>query len=319
MMTVPDPSVDDSLIEIKVDPHDRMAEAGRKILTRDFMQMRHHEDGSRTGEDIEDVHQMRVATRRMRSILRLLDEYYKNKSIRPLVRGLKTLANRLGKIRDLDVMILDLETRHQETAPDADLSHLITRLDARRRKYRKKLNKHLDSKGYQNFIKVFEIFLETPGKGARPIGEETDPHQVRHVLPLMIHDHLARVRAYDTVIPGAEVDTLHALRIEFKRLRYIIQHFSDVLGRSGDDFIDHLKAIQDYLGRLNDVHVAYNRLDALLEGDKLTADETQFLSDYVAYLVSEEETLADGFQTVWEKFNTRTVQSKLSNALLVLR
>ncbi len=45
-------------------PEDPMPEAGRKALLAEFVKMLKHEDGSRNGEDIEDVHQMRVASRR---------------------------------------------------------------------------------------------------------------------------------------------------------------------------------------------------------------------------------------------------------------
>jgi CHAD domain-containing protein len=301
---------------------DSMAEAGRKVILADFIKMLAHEAGSRAGEDIEEVHDMRVATRRMRSAFQLLGPYFKTRPIRPYTQSLRGLARRLGAVRDLDVMIDSLEKHRarRNEAERAALQTIIKRLDKRRRKARKKLINHLDSKAYRKFVGNFAAFLSKPGKGARAIdGNSVAPHQVRHVLPVIAHEHLAAVRAYDTVLAGAEVETLHALRIEFKRLRYLVSYFSDVLGSSGEDFIDELKNIQDHLGLLNDCSVAQDWLKGLL--DDLNGDETQtaVLAAYIAELAEEQIRLMAEFPAVWAKFNTRAVQSKLSNALLTLR
>src|SRR4051812_17496203 len=85
-----------------VEPLDTMAEAGRKILLSDLVKMLDHEAGSRSGEDLEDVHDMRVALRRMRSTLRLLADYYKPKTIDPYLVEMRKLAHALGTVRDLD-------------------------------------------------------------------------------------------------------------------------------------------------------------------------------------------------------------------------
>ncbi len=291
---------------------DTMAEAGRKILLKDFVAMVDHMQGARTGEDIEDLHQMRVATRRMRSTFRLLDAYYKNKPVRPFVAQLKQLAGYLGQVRDLDVMMADFED-------DANNATLLEHLSAKRTKARKRLIKYLDSDSFSKFFKSFQAFLTVPGKAAKGIDDEKSPHQVRHVLPILIHDYLANVRAFDTVIDHADVPTLHALRIEFKRLRYTVQNFAEVLGAANEQFMGHLKDAQDYLGRLNDVFVARHRLESLLDDMSSDDDDYVSLSDQLAALVQEEADLTEGFINVWNEFNKRTVQRKLADALLVLR
>src|SRR5215475_14346036 len=85
-----------------VSPDDRMAEAGRKVLLADFIKALSHEEGSRSGEDSEDVHQMRVHIRRMRSLMRFLRPYFKKKVIKQYSRDLQSVASALGDIRDLD-------------------------------------------------------------------------------------------------------------------------------------------------------------------------------------------------------------------------
>ncbi|MFW5709058.1 MAG: CHAD domain-containing protein [Chloroflexota bacterium] len=302
-------------------PEDNMAEAGRKILLKEFIRMLKHESGSRTGTDIEDVHQMRVATRRMRSAFRLLDAYYRDKPTRPFARELKRIARRLGSVRDLDVMIEDLSTYNQSLAADTQphLQPLFNKLEKRRQKARKKLVKYLDSKDYQSFIRNFTDFLTSPGSGTHPIQDESTPHQVRHVLPTLIHEKLAAVRAYDTVAAEAPAPILHALRIEFKRLRYTVEFFKGVLGSSASDYISEIKVMQDYLGRLNDFHVAAVRLDSLMEDVSPDEEAHTAIQTYIDELQAKESDLVANFYPAWEQFNKRTVQRKLSDALLVLR
>jgi CHAD domain-containing protein len=326
---IPDDSLEiESLVEtlrtqiVPVDPEDTMAEAGRKNLLADFIQMLERETGSRIGEDIENVHQMRVATRRMRSAFRLLSEHYKPGPTRPYIKGLRQIARRLGKIRDLDVMIDDLQQYQAKQPPEHAhvFDSIIERLDKRRRRARKKLNRFLDGPEYQSFIQQYAQFLTKPGKGAR--SQDADgvvPYQVRHVLPTLIHQHLAAVRAYDTVIDKQDQLTLHALRIEFKRLRYAITYFTDVLGSSAGEYISDIKKMQDHLGRLNDAYVAVNRLQALLDDDELTEEQTTLIRTYIEQLETEQRQRIADFPEAWQKFNTRSVQRKLATALLVLR
>ena len=82
-----------------------MAEAGRKILRFHFKRMLANEAGTRKGDDIEALHHMRVATRRQRGAFRIVTPYFKRKAVRAFRDELRTLAERLGDVRDLDVLI----------------------------------------------------------------------------------------------------------------------------------------------------------------------------------------------------------------------
>src|SRR6266498_4356159 len=110
---------------------DEIAEAGRKILLAEFVKMLQHETGSRTGEDIEDVHDMRVATRKMRSLFRLLKPYYKQAAIQDYKTELRHLASTLGGVRDLDVLIDNIRSYQATLKPpqQADLQQAVDELD----------------------------------------------------------------------------------------------------------------------------------------------------------------------------------------------
>ncbi len=305
-----------------IKPDDTMAEAGRKALLPDLVKMLKHEAGSRTGEDIEDVHDMRVSIRRIRSTLRLLNEYYKPKAIDPYNQQLRRVARALGTVRDLDVLIDNL-TGFAATLPDdrkAALQPVIVKLDSERAAARKDLNKLFDKKSYQRFVEDFGKFLTTENAGARSLDGDLAPVQVRHLLPTLIYDHLGHVRAYDSVIADADATTLHALRIEFKRLRYAVTLFSDILGSTIKNFIEELKAIQDHLGQLNDISTAEARLTELI--DSLEPDEAapaiEVLRDYMNHLKSKETALRTAMPEIWTRFNSKTVQKHLASAIAAL-
>lgn len=298
-----------------IDPHDPMSEAGRKALLRDFVRMLEHEAGSKTGEDIEDVHQMRVSTRRMRSALRLLEPYYKGKPVRYFRARLTTIADALGEVRDLDVMIDNLS--QFQTKHNAHLDGTIALLDAELQTARADLVRVLEKKGYARFIDKFADFLTTVGAGARKVDHDSVvPSQLRHLLPTQVYEHLGAVRAYDAVVDQGEATTLHALRIEFKRLRYLVHFFSEIMGPSAEDFLKELKAIQDHLGTMQDIQVASDRLEDLMPD--LDDEDAAGLSAYLDALNIQLEALDASFPQVWKRFNSAAIQRKLASALVAL-
>lgn len=95
------------------DAHFRQA-AGRVILTR-WREMMSYRDGTLLGEDIEELHSMRVSSRRLRAAMDAFEGAFPARSFRPLLRQVKEITDALGAARDLDVAIERL------TGPVADL------------------------------------------------------------------------------------------------------------------------------------------------------------------------------------------------------
>lgn len=299
-------------------PTDPMAEAGRKIFVRQLRRMKSHEAGSRSGEDIESVHQMRVAIRRMRSLFNLIGAYYRRKTVAEYERGLREIARALGAIRDLDVLILDMQDFRAELPPASQsaLDPVIAILDARRGACRVRLNRLFDSKRYSRFLRRFQRLTKRPGRGARRLKRAETPHQLRHALPLLLHQRLARVKAYDTVLPASDDATLHALRVEYKGLRYALEFFQPVLGRSAGAFLSQVKAMQEILGRINDIAVFSETVASL---DALPAEQTAALQSYISARDAELADLRERFNVAWTRFNNRATQRLFSDSLLVLR
>ena len=254
-----------------------MAEAGRKILRFHFLRMLANEDGARKGKDIEALHDMRVATRRQRAIFRIVVPYFKRKVVRPFQAELRTLARHLGAVRDLDVLIEAAEAYQSASALDLSkaLEPLLDEWRKRRSAARDELVAYLKGDSYQAFTKRYRAFLSSPGTGVKnpAPGDSAPAHLVRHVLPGEIWGHYGRVRAFETMVPLASVETIHALRIEGKRLRYLLEFFSEVLRPGVAEAIEAIVALQDHAGELHDTDVTIGLLrDFLMRSASTTLD-----------------------------------------------
>lgn len=236
---------------------DPLAEAGRKILRFHFARMLEREAGTLSGEDIEDLHRMRVATRRMRAAWRLFGDAYRHKAERRYVRELRAVASSLGAVRDLDVLLENLAAYvaiHPAEEADA-LRPLAAAWQEEREAARSAMATMLASGAYRHFVDDYLAFVETEAAAARAVAA-TEPSRVRDTATSRIWGAYEQVRAYDATLAWADVATIHQLRIAAKRLRYSLEFFREVLGPEAGPLIERVTRLQDHLGLLNDADVA---------------------------------------------------------------
>jgi len=255
-----------------------MAAAGRKVLRFHFERLLDQEAGVREGADIEAVHDMRVATRRQRAALTLFKDYLRRKPVRRFNAELKKVAHLLGDVRDLDVQLKAAQDYHDQlSGPAAEaLQPVLEAWSAERDTARAALLDYLGGADYRAFKKGYKKFLDAKAdeRPAAAPGELPSPSLVRQVLPGQVWDHYGEVRAYESLIPGAPVATLHALRIVSKSLRYALEFFREVLEpaagggpHNGIGFaIESVVALQDHIGDLHDADVTIAKLHAFLQG-----------------------------------------------------
>jgi CHAD domain-containing protein len=125
--------------------------AGRVILTR-WREMMSYRDGTLLGEDIEELHAMRVSSRRLRAAMDAFEGAFPAKSFRPLLRRVKEITDVLGQARDLDVAVVRLTRtlsglgederpgiegliaryRHDRAAESPHIAGLFSRIDEER-------------------------------------------------------------------------------------------------------------------------------------------------------------------------------------------
>jgi len=298
-------------------PDDAMSEAGRKIIFHQFEIMLQHEPGARAEND-EAIHDMRVATRRMRSALKVFAPWYKNK-ILVYARSLKTLADLLGAVRDLDVFRGKVAQYVETLAVEerSGLDHFTTQFRKPAEVARKRLVAHLDSAAFREFVAEFHEFLTTAGAGSTIRNTDPTPRLVRHVAPTLIYQQYMTMRAYEPILSVAALDTLHQLRIEGKRFRYLLEFFSEVLGAESKSVVSAVKALQDHLGELQDARVAADLLQQYLK----RADEREDKGPVLRYLANreaEKQRLLEGVNAVWATFTDAEVRRALAVCIAVL-
>ena len=322
----------DSLMSMQspgIKPDDPLAEAGRKAMAYHFAEMLRHEAGTRLGEDIEALHDMRVATRRMRAAFEVFADGFEPKTIKAHLKGLRATGRALGRVRDLDVF-MEKAGRYLETLPEDQrlgLDPLLNAWRGERDTGRAAMLEHLNGEGYATFKRKFLALLSTPGAGARRLSRaDPTPDLVRHIVPVLVYTRLAAVRAYEPILGTASLEQLHALRIEFKQLRYTLEFFSEVLGEEAQEVIAVIKGLQDHLGDLNDANVAFQILREFLDewDDRqagLPVEQRQNPEPVVAYLAAkhaERHRLMVTFRKAWQRFDRPELRAKLASAVSVL-
>ena len=259
------------VLKIRLD--DPMAEAARKTLLWQWGRMLAHEAGAREGTESEAVHDMRVATRRMRAALRVFADYIDADAFKPFAKMLRRAARALGVVRDLDVF-REKAQQYLDTLPDErkpELDPLLAAWQIEYHRARGELVALFDSDAYARFRIEFEEFLRAPGAGAAPTetqAGEPYAHRVRDVLPIILLRGWATVRAYDesVSVPDVPLARLHQLRIASKGLRYTLEFFAGVLTPDAQPLIEQMKQLQDHLGNIQDAVVACNHLRDFLTG-----------------------------------------------------
>ncbi|HEY5630039.1 MAG TPA: CHAD domain-containing protein [Candidatus Limnocylindrales bacterium] len=271
---------------------DHIAEAGRKVLRFHLARMFAREAGTREGRDNEELHAMRVATRRQRAAWRVFGPAFDERRTRRHRQRLREVAADLGAVRDLDVLIEAAEAyqKAQSAKEGAAFEPLIATWRSRREAARVLLVHELDSKRYAKWTEEYAAFVQAEGAGSRPVGP-TEPHRVRDAMPSRIWAAYEAVRAYEPVMRWADVNTLHDLRIAAKWLRYTLEFVREALGSEAGPVIEKVVALQDHLGWLHDADVAAGLARSFLVEHAGDLDEMESAA-IGRYLVDRERELA---------------------------
>lgn len=314
---------------------DTLTEAARKTFLFHFQRMLNLEPATRRGEDNEALHDMRVATRRMRTAAQVFAAHLDPETLQPFVKGLRRAGDTLGAVRDLDVFWEKTEVflNNQVESQRPDLTPLHRVWQNARDQARESLLKYLDSSAYRRFRGRFAAYLENAWAPPFPpfnAKGEALPQLVRHVAPILVAERVAAIRAYDPWIRGADVPLgrYHRLRIASKRLRYTLEYFSEVLGPAAKPLITQVKLLQDHLGELQDAVVASNLLRDFLVwgtwghiGSASVPLEPVVAPGVASYLTERQIELQqrrDSFLPLWENFNSAEVAELIAHVITAL-
>jgi len=259
------------------------AELANAVIRRHLATLIANEPGTRLGEDPENLHDMRVATRRLRAAFSFFEEILPPQfSI--LRAELAWLAALLGAVRDLDVHLESLDNAEERLIPlpegtEPPLDQLRAVLMAERQRARVVLLSALDSPRYERLTTGLAALAQ---QGAARRTTEDPVPAVAAVPDLVVARYRSTMRAARRARRSGDSADFHRLRIRCKRLRYAVEFVSDLYGEPARRFSRRLTKLQDALGAVQDANVATQRLLQLAIGDEPLPPITIFVMGAMA-------------------------------------
>jgi CHAD domain-containing protein len=240
-------------------PPARSAPAGEHVaaaLRAQYAEIVRHHPGTRLGDDPEELHQMRVATRRMRAILRAARPLLDPEWVASLRAEVGWLGGALGPVRDLDVLLehLRADAHLLGGADEQTFLALLAALESEREADRERLLACLDEPRFVALVKRLEAETAAP-----PLVDAGG--SLRDLARREFRRLRKAARALGADPPDAD---LHATRIRVKRARYAAELAERSAGRAVAPVIRDCKALQDVLGDHQDATVAEARIRALV-------------------------------------------------------
>ncbi|MDV0445074.1 hypothetical protein MmiAt1_06300 [Methanimicrococcus sp. At1] len=320
--------------DLKINASDMMAVAAEKIFINQIYESDKAEPGVISARDIEDVHDMRVALRKIRSAIIIFKDYLDPEWLAETESEIKKTLSGLGELRDLDVILEKTDSwLKAEKIEKEKLSVFYETVAADRNKAHAIAVDYLGSEDYLSFKAELKKTLDgNVYLGMPHINKKGDvaPTRICDVLPSILYQKAADVTAYHEWMDGPYiyVDKLHRLRIAAKNFRYTLDFFKDCLGDAAGQLIKEFKELQDILGDFHDAVVAVEVIgdyiekirkeaDVIKEDGRLRQIETtlETLSDYKNYRKEEMETLLSVFHTKWEKMNRRFFNERITKII----
>lgn len=232
----------------------------RALLSAQVASWLRHDPLVRIGETVEAVHQMRVATRRLRALLRAARPLLVPEWSEQVRSELSWLAGVLGPARDLDVLIeyfqQELATLEPREAPP--VRRLIRRLRRDRASVQEELISALRTDRYLAALDLAEAGSRHP----QVIPSDVSLHEIAAA-------EFRKLRKAVRALPELPSDEeLHRVRIKVKRARYAAELAETTVGRPASRFIQRAKELQDILGMHQDAVVAEGRVRSYLDGSQ---------------------------------------------------
>ncbi len=295
-----------SKIRLTLDPNAPIHESTQRLLQFTFSVMRQNEAGIKKNIDSEFLHDYRVALRRTSSILKQLKDVFDADETAYYFNFFRELGKRTNDLRDADVSLLQQTTYCHYLPPSLQpsLKIFFENIAASRKLLHKQFCGYLSTDSYKSFCEKWGAYLNRP---SHPEPEKI-PYaslSTRSVAVETIKKAWKKVIRHGRLVSHESTDAeLHALRIDCKKLRYLLEFFASIFPhKTISPVIRQLKELQDNLGDFVDFTVQLcflNEQFALMPSDKLLAASTGGL---MAILFQKKEEARLQFHKIFRSFD----------------
>ena len=226
-----------------------------------------NEDCVLSRSHIEGVHQMRIALRRMRSVITTYKKHLPKGRYEVLSQALKDAGSHLGAARDWDVFLGEiLPPVEQGFENHPDLAVMRQRAQKRQDAAYQEAHALIRSPEYAEMLTralvwVGESGWRDPTDGATDAALSAPARTVAKAVLAKRHQRLLKA---GKGLRDLTIEQRHALRIAVKKARYAAQFFADLYpAKSTRAYLQGLKALQNSLGHLNDLAAAERMMGEL--------------------------------------------------------
>lgn len=225
----------------------------RAYLREQVAEIERNDPVVRIDRDVEALHDLRVAVRRARAVLRGARDLFEPEWLGGLRGELKWLGGELGAARDLDVLLEHL--RGEQEAIGIEAAPVVKRIERERRRARKRVVAALDSERYLALLDELRVAVDHPP--VRSVDLRVDRVARREFRKLE--------RCVASLGESPTDAAVHRARIRAKRARYAAELAMPVAGKRADRFVRAAKRFQDVVGEHQDAIVAEERIRAYSE------------------------------------------------------
>lgn len=295
--------------DVPLEPTMRADVATKKILSHLLHTMKINEKGTIDDIDSEFLHDFRVACRRSRSAIGQIKAVFPTRIIEPFKREFRWLQNITGPTRDLDVYLLKFDDYKNSVAEHfkSALQPLHDFLFQQQVIEHKKLVTALRTQRYGRLINRWQQFLQAPPPNRSSAVNASRP--IREVASERIWKMYKRViKEGEAITDQSPPDDLHELRKSCKKLRYLMEFFSQIYPPAElSQLTKALKHLQNNLGDYNDLHVQIASLEnygkQMMKHHPPPAETFLAMGALIESLDQKQHALRHEFHTQFKQFN----------------
>lgn len=291
--------------KIRFTPGTSVELAFRDVLRSCLKQISENRVVVLASEDPEGPHQLRVGLRRLRSAFRLFKPILNPATVAPLDQMARAIANEVGSMRDLDVLIDEIVEPLVDKAPDIlSFDALLENLNAARGKdTRSAVVDHLKSAEVNRFL--LDLAAYTEGRGW--LDPENFDQTALLAQPIEIYSGKALAKQWKKVLGyGKRLEKLtiperHDMRKAMKKMRYGIEFFDSLYpADTVKPFLKRMKKLQDIFGYLNDVAMAETLPERCSVSGKNALPATQAIGFVIGWHEAQCQSMWQHAKGYWE-------------------
>ncbi len=295
-------------INLKLDPALHSEEATKVILCFLWQIIKINEVYLARDIDTEFLHDFRVAIRRTRSALGQIKDVFPPQTTERFKKDFAFAGKLSNRLRDLDVYLLKQNT-YKAMLPAAlrdDIDPFFAYLREKRSRVFQEVIRGLASKAYRQIVKDWEVFLKSP--------PDDLPAAANARVSIAV---LARKRVFKRyrmiiknspqILANTDDAAMHVLRIECKKLRYLMEFFASLFPRAKmNALIGQLRKLQDNLGDFHDICVQQEYLlnisTELPIIDRQSKKALVAIGSLIETLTGEKKIIKDAFAETFTEF-----------------